>query len=443
MKKQDIITINQKNKHLTPEQRTEIEEGLNAGQSFRTIAARLGKDSGTIAKEVKKRRFLKAAPTSCHGYGNNTCQFYDSCLVRHLCGKVHCPKLCRTCKGHNCNQICRAYEERRCHLPDQAPYVCNGCKSRTYCRVAKYWYRSVQADLAYRRQLSDARVGINRTPDELAALDDLLCPLIRQGQSINHIFATHKDEIGCSRKTLYSYISQGCLSVINLDLPRQVKYKKRRKHRKEPAKDPKYRTGRNYKDFLRFTAQNPDLAVIEADTVEGSECSEVLLTLLFRSSNLMLIELLPSQTQACVLKAFNALELALGAELFARIFPVILTDNGSEMKDPDALERSIFGEKRTRVFYCDPGASWQKGALEKNHEFIRYVLPKGISFDWLTQDKVYLLRDNINCFCRDSLNGNSPLDLASLLLPATALERLDLRRIPPDDIILKPALLKD
>lgn len=441
MKKQQNTTAPQKYKHLTPEQRQAIEAGLNAGLSFRAIGVQLGKDSRTIGKEVRKRRFKKqVSPRLAQKI--NTCLFYDSCQVRHLCGKKHCLKLCRTCPSYDCNQLCRAYEERRCRLLDQAPYVCNGCPTKTSCRLSKYWYRAIQANLAYREQLSGSRVGINLTPDELAALDDLVSPLIRQGQSLNHIFSSHTEEIGCSRKTLYSYINQGCLSVINLDLPRLVRYKKRRKHRKEPTSNPKYRVDRTYKDFIRFMASNPDLPVIEADTVEGSDCSEVLLTFFFRHSRLMLIELLAAQTQACVLKVFDTLERSLGPGQFARVFPVILTDNGSEFKDPAALERSIAGGQRTRIFYCDPGASWQKGALEKNHEFIRYVLPKGFSFEGLNQNLVWRLRDHINSTCRHALNENSPLDLASLFLPTTVLEQLGLRRIPVDDVVLKPCLLK-
>ncbi len=440
MKKKSKRLDTGKHKHLNPEQRAEIESSLNGGLNFRGIGRIIGKDPSTVAKEVRLNRFMKP-PTPAYKRLSNNCQLFKTCEVRHLCGKGNCAKLCRSCSGHDCNQLCRTFEERLCPRLDKAPYVCNGCPTRQHCRMTKYWYRSVQAELAYRERLSGSRLGISLTPDELAALDDLVCPLIRQGQSISHIYASHADEIGCFRKTLYAYISQGCLSVINLDLPRQVRYKKRRKRCKEPVANPKYRIDRTYDDFIRLTTLASDLPVVEVDTVEGSDCSEVLLTFLFRQSKLMLVELLPAQTQSCVHKALDTLEQALGPAVFARTFPVILTDNGSEFKNPDALERSSYGGKRTRVFYCNPGASWQKGAIEKNHEFIRYVLPKGTSFDWLTAGMVTLLRDHINSTCRDALNQNSPLDLASLLLSQPVIELLGLRRIPPDDIILKPALL--
>ena len=68
-------------------------------------------------------------------------------------------------------------------------------------------------------------------------------------------------------------------------------------------------------------------------------------------------------------------------------FSVILTDNGASFKNPSVFERKNGQNSHTLIFYCDPMASWQKGRLEKDHEFIRYVLPKGTTFSGLTQPK--------------------------------------------------------
>ena len=100
-----------------------------------------------------------------------------------------------------------------------------------------------------------------------------------------------------------------------------------------------------------------------------------------------------------------------------KTFGAILTDNGSEFKNPQLLETSLSGERRTFVFYCDPMASWQKGRLERNHEFIRYILPKGHPFDKLSRQSVVLMMNHINSTTRASLNGRTPFELASLLLP--------------------------
>ena len=187
---------------------------------------------------------------------------------------------------------------------------------------------------------------------------------------------------------------------------------------------------------------NPDTSVVEMDTVEGKKGGKVLLTFLFRNSKLMLAFIMDDKTSNSVLKVFNWLEGILGNELFEKTFPVILTDNGSEFSNPLSLEFNNEGIGRTRIFFCDPSASYQKGAIEKNHEFIRYVLPKGTSFDEFTQKDITKMINHINSYSRTSLNHNTPFDLASLLLDKRVIKKLDLTKVPANEIQLKPKLLK-
>jgi IS30 family transposase len=195
---------------------------------------------------------------------------------------------------------------------------------------------------------------------ELCNLDKIISPLVKQGQSLSHIHKTH--DISCTRATLYNYLAQNCFSVGALDLPRKVKLKKRKKAKSTP-KETKARNGRTYEDFKRFTDDNPDLPIVELDTVEGKKGGCVLLTMLFRNSRLMLAFLLKSKTTASVLNVFNYLEDILGNDLFEKTFPIILTDNGSEFVHPLELEFNSEGIGRTRIFYCNPTASYQKGLL--------------------------------------------------------------------------------
>jgi IS30 family transposase len=162
----------------------------------------------------------------------------------------------------------------------------------------------------------------------------------------------------------------------------------------------------------------------------------------FCNFNLMLMFLLPTASQECVIAIFDKLTKVLGINLFRRLFPVILTDNGAEFKNVLALEYTECGADRTNLFYCDPQASWQKPHIEKNHEFIRYVLPKRTPFDDLTQDSVTLLQNHINSFARDSLQGKHPFDAAKDFLGEKAINCLGLIRIPPDDVTLTPMLLR-
>ena len=180
------------------------------------------------------------------------------------------------------------------------------------------------------------------------------------------------------------------------------------------------------------------------DTVEGVKGGKVFLTLLIRQSKFMLIYLMENKTMECVEKAFKEIKKVMGKEEFKRVFEVILTDNGSEFLNPISIEKDEETEEIvSHVFYCDPGASWQKGAIEKNHEYIRYVLPKGSSFDNLTQEKVNILMSNINSTSRDTLNGRTPYDANLLIIGEEIIEKLGVIKIEADEVNLSPKLLKE
>lgn len=154
--------------------------------------------------------------------------------------------------------------------------------------------------------LVDCRAGINQTPESIQSMNDLLVPLIKEKhQSIGHIYATHAEELGCSRRTLYSYINDCVFDVRNGDLRRSVRYKKRKKPTQTSAKDRSYRQGHNYEDFQNYMKDHPDINVVEMDCVEGKKGeSRALLTFTFRNCNLMLMFLLEYQDQECVLEVF-------------------------------------------------------------------------------------------------------------------------------------------
>jgi len=308
--------------------------------------------------------------------------------------------------------------------------------------MQKYRYRAKVAHANYAEGLKTSREGIALSREELSELDELISPLILKGQSITHIYAHHKHEIKCSKRTLYAYFEQNLFKARNIDLPRKVKYKPRKKRAESSNRASKHRIDRTYEDFNRFIENHPEKHVVEMDTVEGKKGEKVFLTMFYRNSSLMLIFLLEACTQDAVKQVFDQLYKDLGAEVFKKTFPVILTDNGSEFKAPEILERDEEGNRRTHVYYCDPLASHQKGRIEKNHEYIRYILPKGQSFDHLTKEKVTLMMNHINSTARASLNENTPFKLAQMLVDDALLKSCSLQLIPADDVHLKPALLK-
>ena len=323
------------------------------------------------------------------------------------------------------------------------PYVCNACNSYHQCRKFKYVYLASEAQKKYEATLVSSREGINISENDLQKLDNLISPLIKQGQSIKLIYANHKAEIGCSIRCLYNYIELGLLSIKNIDLPRKVRYKVRKQKQNKTKKNYSYRIGRTYEDFLKFLAANPNINVVEMDTVEGIKGGKVLLTMIFRNFNFMIARLLPNKTSEAVKKELDNIEKIIGTELFKRIFKCILTDNGGEFQRPDELETSVDGSKRCWIFYCDANRSDQKAKVEKNHEYIRYIIPKGTSMDNYNQSDIDLMMSHINSTAREVLNFAIPFDMANIYLGVDTLKKLNISKIPPDNIILKPRLINN
>jgi len=276
----------------------------------------------------------------------------------------------------------------------------------------------------------------------LKKIDEIISPLVLKGQSLSHIFTHHKNEINCCERTLYYYFDKNAFTARNIDLPRKVKYKPRKKSIEPVIKESTYKIGRTFDDFGKFIADNPNIPVVEMDTVHGTRSGKVLLTFMFRNCSLMLALIIDSCSQKDVKDAIDKLYEVLGHEVFKRSFPVILTDNGSEFKNPEGLELDIEGNQRTKIFYCNPMASFQKPHVEKNHEYIRYIIPKGKSFDNRTQEDITLMMNHINSTARASLNGNTPFKLAQMILDSSFLDKLSLKHIAADEIHLKPALFK-
>ena len=430
-------------KHLTLSDRAIIEKYLAQDMSFSYIAKRLDRSATTISREIKNHRCF----VNGFRYTSNDCINYRSCLRRNLCDQesiYSCSHRCKTCAEFDCRTLCSQYISAHCTLLDKPPYVCTRCPNEKTCKKNHAYYTAHRAHAEYVKELSSSRKGIRTSPERLLELNDLLMPLVNKGQSINHIFATHADEIGLSKKTVYNYIDQSAFRVRNIDLPKKVRYKQRHSHEVLMKFDYQYRKGRTYTDFTSFMEQNSKLPIVEMDTVLGARNSgKVLLTMLFRETNFMLIFLLPDKSHQSVLNVFEKLTSLLGLDLFRKLFPVILTDNGTEFKGVHNLEFTENGARRTRIFYCDPQASWQKGRIEKNHVLIRQILPKGTKFSILEDTSIHLITCHINSVVRELFDNQTPFDLMMQKEEyKKLLDLLALQPIPLDEVLLKPALLK-
>ncbi len=422
--------------HLNIHDRFKIENGLNNKLSFKAIAKIVNKNCTTISREI--RNHIKYVKKGGYGKVFNDCVNRFTCTYTQVCNKDNCFKDCRHCKL--CTIFCNDYIKQECTLLNKPPYVCNGCKKKNNCSLEKRYYYSTYADKQYKDSLVNCRVGVNMLVKELNFINDLVKPHIDKGQSLHHIYASNKDSLTVCERSLYNYVNKGIVDIKRIDMPRSVKFKARKKNKSRKV-DTLCRDNRTFKDYLKFIKDNNVPNTVEMDTVEGIKGGKALLTIHFVNCSFMLAFIRDRNDSKSVIDIFNNLYNKLTHSLFTKLFPVILTDNGSEFTNPTAIEFSN-NLKRTNIFYCDPYCSYQKGACENNHTLFRRILPKGSSFDNLNQDDIDLCVNHVNSYLRKNLNDNSPYNLFNVLYGEQTLSILGVKHIKPNDVVLNPTILK-
>ena len=401
-----LEVTSKKNKHLTLDDRLEIQECLNRKMTFKAIAKLVGKDQTTISKEVKKHLEVK-----------------DDGVI--LIGRDKTPVLREVC-----SELLKA------------PFVCNPCSKRhTRCKYIKQFYHAKKAQQEYECLLSEAREGIPLNKESFYEIDKIVSEGIKNGQHLYHIIHTNK--LGVSQSTLYRHLKQGYLSVGPIDFPRVVKFKPRRK---KPAAYvlKAAKVGRMYEDFLLYISENGITSWVEMDTVIGRVGGKTIVTFDFTVCNFMFGLLIGDKTSAEVTDKISRLKTSLteGGFCFGDIFPLVLTDNGGEFANVSAIENNAEGEKETSLFFCDPYRSCQKPMVEKNHTLFRDIVPKGKSFDSFTQETVNFVFSHVNSVKRKSLNSKSSYEMFSFIFGDALAKNLGIEHIPAEQVIQSPKLLQ-
>ncbi len=431
-----------KQKHLNLESRILIETQLNEQNSFKGIARLLGKDCTTISKEVRNHICFQKSGT--FGKSFNDCRLAHL----HLCKEK---RVCSPCTSNpnracffcgKCISTCKSYEKYICPRLSKPPYVCNGCPQRMKCSLEKHLYKASYAQKEYEQVRTESRSGFALSEAELKQIDDVVSPLLKKGQSLHHIAVHHADELMKSERTLYSYINSGLFTARNIDMPRTVRMRPRKNVSKTLKVDKSCRIGRDFDCFNEYKAQHPDMPVRQLDSVEGVKGGAVLLTIHFVEQELQLAFLRSRNDSQSVIDIFNRLYLELRPDIFMEIFPVLLADNGSEFSNPAAIELDKQDNPRTKIFYCNASAPYQKPNCENNHEMIRRIIPKGVDIGQYTQEQIDLMMSHINSYTRKKLGNKSPYDVFAHQYGEKILKIFNLRRIPADEIILSPELLK-
>ena len=383
-----------KHKHLTLSDRNDIQLGLERGETFKAIGQSILKDPTTVSKEVKRNRQVRVS----------------------TCDNLPCPLL------------------------DKAPFVCNGCpKRRQNCGYQKFFYLAKQAQKQYEQTLVEAREGTPLNSKTFWNMDKVISDVVKKGQHIYQILKTHNLDVSSS--TVYRYIRKGYLSIAPIDLARAVKFKERRKNNL-PSIPKDAKKGRSYEDFQNYLALNQLNSWLEMDTVMGRMGGKVLLTFNLSFCNFIFARLLENKTALEVTKHLYNIKNTLheADKDFFQLFPVILTDNGGEFSRVDDIEMDIRGE--IKLFFCDPNRSDQKGRIEKNHTLIRDILPKGTSFDNLTQEDINLVCSHVNSVKRAALNGKSAYELFAFTYGEAVPKLLGISKIPAEDVCQSSKLLQ-
>lgn len=397
MKKTNSKNILKKNKHLTLQDRIEIQEYLYSCKNFSEIGELLQKHKSTIAKEVK------------------------------LHSKEH--KNCFSVKDGMCPKL------------SKPPYVCNGCKqkSSSSCRYTRIVYTAKIAQLEYEETLVNSREGIPLNKAEFYESDRIISKKIEAGQHLYQIMSY--SNISFSLSSAYRYFHKGYFSVSLIKLPRAVKFKSRNAKKDEYV--PKgVKIGRTYNDFLLFMEEHGLANHCESDTVIGNPGGKVIMTFIFTQVNFMFGILLENKTAAEAASKILLFKdyLSKNGFSFGQLIPALLTDNGGEFSDVFSFESDLNGNLETRMFFCDPMHSSQKPFVEKNHTLFRDIIPKGTSFDNFTQKTVNLIFSHVNSVNRKSLNGKSPFDMFSFLYSEKLANILGISRISSDMVIQSPRL---
>lgn len=387
-----------KNKHMTLDDRIEIQECLSKGMTFKAIGERIGKNQTTISREVK----IHMEP-------------YTNSFVRT---NEVCPKLLK------------------------APFVCNGCekKSRSSCPYRRQLYTAKKAQAEYDTVLVESRTGIPLNKESFYETERIISEAVQNGQHIYHIIQANNLPI--STATVYRHIKKRYYSITPMDLPRAVKFKPR--NSKESDYVPKWaRDGRKFDDFLAFVEDNNDIPLVQIDTVIGRIGGKVIMTIHFVNSDFMIGLLLENKTAAEAANKIQGLkkDLASLGFNFGDIAPLLLTDNGGEFSIVSAFENDVDGNAESNLFFCEPCSPHEKAEIEKNHTLFRDIVKTGTSFDDFTQETVNLIFSHVNAVKRKQFNGKSAYDMFSFYHSEVLASALGISFVPANEVIQSPKLL--
>ena len=209
-----------------------------------------------------------------------------------------------------------------------------------------------------------------------------------------------KFKVSICEKTVYNYIDKGIfLSLTNKDLP--IKGKKKRIYKKVHIQK-RLERGTSIEERPKRINFRKEFGHWEMDSVVGrrGNSKKTLLTLTERKTRREYVFLQRDKSAGAVVDSLDMLERRWGKDLFRKVFKTITVDNGTEFSDCSGIERSVYGGNRTKVYYCHPYCSWERGTNENTNRMVRRQAPKGTSFENMTEEEVQCIEDWVNQYPR-------------------------------------------
>lgn len=406
---------------LDHDDRINLQAGIAKGYSLRIISKILNKSRSTIYREIINNSYYK-----------------DS---RHTC--AHCKLNCKN-KDHYKNGECQIFIAYECKHWKKFPYTCNKCNESHFCSNRKRYYDCVDAHAKAKRKRKEPRTFKKINDDDLKQIDSIVSDGVKRGQSLHHIYVANYALLSkiCSERTIRRYVYHNYLSVKAHELPRYVRYSHKYDYKKKKIINVERMLGRTFSDYKKYVESHPDDNIFQYDSVEGKiDDKKAILTITYPEFRFQFGYFISKQNMMSVYKRMRNLQKLLGKR-YEEIFQINLSDNGPEFSKFHEIETDKYGRNLCKVFFTNPYRSTDKASCERNHEFIRYVIPKGKSLDFLTQEKVELLFSHINSYVRESNKNKTPYDLMVERFGIEFMEIIGIKRIPPKDICLKPSLLR-
>jgi len=320
--------------------------------------------------------------------------------------------------------------------------VCNICPKKGFCPATKLYYNFKHAQILTSRRNHNTRSITKLNEVAIHTIDDIVSEGVRLGQSLHHIYVSNKIlESLCCERTIRRLIYRGNLSIKPHHLRRYVRFK--HEYAKKPVdiqlRDIRALIGRTYKDYLRYCRAHKRLNVVQYDSVIGKVDDKLaLLTIAFPSFNFQFGLVIKKGNPTSVNRRLTQLFDRLEPNSLAKIFPINLCDNGVEFSYFHQLEDASTGQRHIKTFYTNPYRATNKASAERNHQLIRYCLPKFHSLNDITQDVIDDMFSNINSYVRDSKGDKTPYDLVKARFGKSFLDLINIVRIPNKKVKLVP-----